>query len=217
MNDDIFNALISEIVSEWNSAEKAIKHAENVDGEVIIPSINELRYAGRRIVDALHAKNTDLEKAVTLLRDAKFDCHRAKHDAVDAATSKMIGDLSAALEYLTANVVMANFQSFSRFYKNLTTVRQKIAISRENREDREIIYDTILSVDLDGLIQDYNEFTACEPLMVKIADQQRAADTRNKIYGAAGIISLIIGVPSFSILVYEKWPVIAGYLLSSTP
>jgi hypothetical protein len=46
-------ALLRAIQDEWNRAETDIKTAELVVNNIVIPSVKELRYAGRRIVDAL--------------------------------------------------------------------------------------------------------------------------------------------------------------------
>lgn len=209
-----FDNLVVSVSTEWNKAEKAIKHAENVDGGVVNPAIFELRYAGRRLVEALAKRLDDEATAIALLRDAKFDCHRARHDAIDAATSKMAGDLNVAVEYLSAQIVMSNFPDFTTFYGDLLQVRQKIAESRENREQRDMIYETIESVDLDRLTQLYGRFRACEPLMNKAAEKEKAeleaieerakeaedrADRESKkanfslIIGAVGLVIGILG------------------------
>lgn len=52
-----YNALLVEIAAEWDTAEKNIKAAELVSNQVVFPSIKELRYAGRRIVDFIRAIN----------------------------------------------------------------------------------------------------------------------------------------------------------------
>ena len=180
MAEQDFDAFLEMIALEWNKAEKAIKIAENVSGEVAIPAIFELRYAGRRLIDALAARASNPDEALSLLRDAKFDCHRARHDAIDAATSKMAGDLNAAVEHLTPGILIQNFADFTAFYGDLFTVRDKIALSREDRENRDSIYDTIQSVDLDMLTGLYTRFKKCEPLMIAAAEKADADAAENK-------------------------------------
>jgi hypothetical protein len=43
---------ISDLAEHWNAIEGRLKEAEQLRGEPVIPSINELRYAGRQMVDA---------------------------------------------------------------------------------------------------------------------------------------------------------------------
>src|SRR5688572_5247091 len=101
MGDDELTRATSRVSAEWNKAETAIKLAEQVNGEIINPAIYELRYAGRRLIEALEAASAgDRQEALSLLRDAHFDCMRSRHDATDAATSKIVSDLKIAVEYL---------------------------------------------------------------------------------------------------------------------
>ncbi len=171
MSDDRFDQLFLAIGLEWNKAKKAIKLAENIDGEVVIPAIFELRYAGRRLVEAWTSRSSDIDTSLALLKDAKFDCHRARHDAIDAATSKMVGDMNVAVEFLSAGVIIKLFPSFSEFYGSLLEVRERIAISREDRQNRDKIYDTIQNVDLDRLATLYRQFKSCEPLESVMSNQ----------------------------------------------
>lgn len=169
-----FDTLISSIRSEWNKAEKAIKQAEFIDGEVVNPAIFELRYAGRRLIEALDCKESDPQQSIALLRDSLFDCHRARHDAIDAGTAKMVGDLDAAIEFLGADIVMANFTDFSEYFGLLTEVRSLISESREDRQARDKIYAVIEIERFDRLVQLCGHFRACEPMIINAAEKRQA-------------------------------------------
>ncbi len=53
MFDKDLNATMTALIEQWNIAERPIKKAEYVQGdEVVGPAIFELRYAGRKMVDA---------------------------------------------------------------------------------------------------------------------------------------------------------------------
>ena len=55
MFDQKLDTAINEFIRQWNVAERGIKKAEQVRaGEVVATAIFELRYAGRKTVDALH-------------------------------------------------------------------------------------------------------------------------------------------------------------------
>lgn len=194
MAEDEFSQIISEIAVEWNTSEKAVKHAENVDGEVVFPAIQELRYAGRRLVDALEKRESNPGEALALARDAKFFCHRARHDAIDAATQKMAGDLAVAVEYLSAGAIMEKFAPFPQFYKSLLDIRNRIADSREKRDDRDQIYDDIQSVDLDELVRVYDEFRTCEPLIYAAVEQEKKDKKKNSILGYTGVVLGVLGI-----------------------
>jgi hypothetical protein len=188
LSEDEFQEVLRQVCDEWNKAERAVKLAENVNGEIVNPSIFELRYAGRRLIEAFQKSESERQAAISLLRDAKFDCHRSQHDAIDAATSKMAGDLTVAVEFLPASIIMQNFPAFSDLYGGLNRVRQKVALSRENRDDRDAIYETIQSTDLPRLVALFENFKSCEDLMVKAAEKEAAEKKWNKFFGWTGII-----------------------------
>ena len=53
MLDDRFDKLFRALIEQWNIAERRIKKAEQVRGnEVVSSAIFELRYAGRKLIDA---------------------------------------------------------------------------------------------------------------------------------------------------------------------
>jgi hypothetical protein len=69
---------------EWNRIERRAKEVETFKGEARIPAINEMRYAGRRIVDFLVATSSDdHEAARDHLIMAKAYLLNADHDLTD--------------------------------------------------------------------------------------------------------------------------------------
>jgi hypothetical protein len=145
---DVCLSLLNSVLDEWNQAEADIKLAEQVAHKVVNPSIKELRYAGSRIVDALvklrvASKREHFDEIESLLRDAIFDCHRARHDAIDAGTSKIAIDLEIMADKIGFDVILSVHQNFSSLYKQLRAIRGKIVESRHLRSDREAIYSVI--------------------------------------------------------------------------
>lgn len=119
---DKFRDKLDSIHDEWNRAEEAIKAAEQVNGKVILPAVKELRYAGRRIVEALHLIGAgDDDEAAKRLQDAEFNCYRARHDAIDAATAKIAIDLEAATR-LAYGAVLAGYAEFPDMWQMLESI-----------------------------------------------------------------------------------------------
>ena len=116
--------ILAAIQKEWNRAEEDIKTAELVVNKIVLPSIKELRYAGRRVIDALmiitaNPHGADEGQIRSLLDDAKFDCHRARHDAIDAATSKIAIDLEIMVSKLGYHAILPAYPDFPQLYQNL--------------------------------------------------------------------------------------------------
>jgi len=92
-------ALFANARQEWNTAEETVKAAEQICGDAVIPSVKEFRYAGRRLIDAFEAlEGGDLPKANGFLQDAVFNCHCARHDAIDVSVAIIASNLSVAIK-----------------------------------------------------------------------------------------------------------------------
>ncbi len=182
---------IAAVLDEWNKAENAIKKAEQVNGEVINPAVYELRYAGRRLVEALAEKDNDPDKAIKLLGDAHFDCCRARHDAIDAATAKISSDLDIATNKIGAHNILTYFPEWRDLAQELIQVRELIANSREHRNDRDKIYNVLQNENLDWIVQIHSQFKANEQTMVLAARGER-----RKYFGGifVGILGILVGI-----------------------
>ncbi len=168
------SAELERVCQEWNQAEAATKSAEQVHDKVIRPSVNALRYAGRRLVEGLDAYNRgEVDKAIELLRDAHFGCCRARHDALDAATSKIAIELSLALKLLGPEPLTQGFPDYPNLNAELAKIRNLIVVSRKQRDNRDRIYTTIQQDNLNTIIPMYEAFKANENVLVALAKNQR--------------------------------------------
>ncbi len=187
--------LLKSIQDEWNHAEEDIKTAEMVVQKIVIPAVKELRYAGRRIVDVLMLLTSqpdapDLTRIQKLLDDANFNCHKARHDAIDAATAKIAADLSIMAEKLGYDAILPAYPQFPALYVDLNRVRDKITTSRRARDNRDAIYASIEIVDFPALVDSFTRMSTCEPMILALAKKGR----RNHFFGKYGLIVGIIGV-----------------------
>ena len=107
--------------------------------------MNELRYAGRRLIDAWVAiSQNDQAGAASKINDAKFDCHRARHDSIDAITNKIALDTEITVQTFTLTTVVAVFQKYSEMLACLLDIEKRIEESRADRENRQAVYSTYL-------------------------------------------------------------------------
>lgn len=172
---DGFGNLYKQICQEWNKAEQDVKRAEQVCDEVIIPSIMELRYAGRRVVQALEliSQDGDKEEAKKLLHDAWFNCHRARHDAIDASTTQMAKVIKIAVKKLRYSAILQAFPQFSQLWYKLQTTRRKIVESRGSSRQRDEIYEIVEDTNFPEVLALFEEFQHSEPVMRAIAERDR--------------------------------------------
>lgn len=191
------DALLLKVKEEWDRAEIVVKTAEQIVSKPIIPSIKELRYAGRRLSDALAiiVHGGDLDQAKRFLDDAVFNCHCARHDSIDVATALIADALEITGEKIGFDHVLRAYPQFGPLRLQIVRVREEIQKSRQNREDRDAIYDAIHDVDLPKLATSYGEFQASTPVMVRLAARER----RNRLIPwGISILALIVAGTSAS-------------------
>ena len=193
-----YEAILTEIATEWGIAEEEIKLAEQVHRKVVIPAIKELRYAGRRLADALSAiaRDAPREEIMELLADARFNCHCARHDSIDASIGKISGDLNLALDRLGHEAVLGAFPEYSSLLRRVQQTQTKIVMARKKRETRRDIYAELQEAEFPHLVAEYRKFQSSEKLMKKIAIKTRSE--RHFAYGLA-IIGMAVGVLGFMI------------------
>ena len=151
------------------------------------------------MIDALmvitgNPENPDHDRIKALLDDARFDCYRARHDAIDAATAKIAADLEIMVEKLGYEAILPAFPAFPSLYQNLTNVRDRIRESRGKRDNREAIYSVIEAADFPELVRTFNEMRACEPIMVALAKKNRRIIFFGKWGFIVGLVALIVSM-----------------------
>jgi hypothetical protein len=191
---DEFEGVLAAIAADWNAAEYEVKLGEQVNKKIVVPAIKELRYAGRRLADALVAISQGKEKKEidAFLIHARFNCHCARHDAIDAATLKMAIDLDLMTERLGHEAVLFAFPKFGELYDRIQSAQSLIATARQKRENRGDIYAEIAATNFEGLVGLYKSAKACEPLMKKIAARTRSERWIAYAIGAAGVLAAFL-------------------------
>lgn len=168
-----FRDSLESIRTEWDKSEEVIKAAEQVNHKVNFPSIKELRYGGRRLIEALHLIDRgDDDEAATRLQDAEFCCYRARHDAMDAATSKIAKDLALAAGELGSEAILSGYGDFPELLKIVNRIRKNIRESRRDREKRDEIYSNMYE-DFKLAIDMYSAFQESESVIIAFAEKER--------------------------------------------
>lgn len=75
------NEVYTQVVNSFREAEKRLKVIEWQDGELDIPAINELRYVGNHIFNALYCNG--ISEQYEQLKRAERHCKRANYDAIE--------------------------------------------------------------------------------------------------------------------------------------
>jgi len=189
-------SLLLTIRIEWDAAEADIKRAEQINQAICVPAIKELRYAGRRIIDAIAEINCGDPKgqAEIFINDARLGCYRARHDAIDAATAKIVSDIDIAFEKFGHDVVIHCYNEFPRLYELIEHAKSEIAKSRSDRTLRLTIYQNLADKYFEEIISRYNSFRVNTHNMLEVAKVRRRAEFRNNVFGYAGLVFGTVGI-----------------------
>ena len=184
---DTYDELWAEIQTEWRKAEGCIKDAEQVCLKLIEPAVLELRYAGRKLVEAQNLKKTDPEGAISLLRDARHDCARAQHDAVDSAVLTVGLQIKNIQDKIPAKAIIAVYPQYAAMRSNLRKMHKKIVEARKYREKRDELYMQMREIEFASLREAYDDFSHSEDLMRQIGKGERRQKTFAYGVGASGV------------------------------
>jgi hypothetical protein len=209
MLDPELDAALAELIKQWNIAETRIKKAEQVRADQVVASaIFELRYAGRKIIDAIEicltqdivADHKAREKVHSYIADATEDCVKAKHDAIDAMMTFVTTWFHRAETFLTLEKVQHFFPSYLKTVSMIATIQDNIAASRGDRNRlRDSIYDDIDVKGYDEVLQLYDQMRLSgERVGAEVAQDRRrrrreqALVIGGVVLGFAGLIELIV-------------------------
>jgi len=129
----------SEIAELFDEAEQSLKLAEHTLYELSIPAVNELRYAGRHIVEALKAdENGKPNKAENERNKAAKHCKRAIYDCQEARALFFFEQYYVFRQDYRRVVISAVVSSYSELKTEIARWHKEYkALDFDSREDRD--------------------------------------------------------------------------------
>lgn len=130
-------ARATELVHLFQLAEKKIKLVENLNQELSIPAINELRYAGYHMAQYLAGTGDVGEQ----LSKAENHCKRAIYDAVEAGVTHQL-ELIKIFQHDFRNLIISETVSrYPEIKKQIKAAGDLILTPRDNTKDRSEYYE----------------------------------------------------------------------------
>jgi hypothetical protein len=193
---------------QWNIAERRIKKAEHVrGGEVVAAAIFELRYAGRKIVDAITLLSEtnwtptteERQKILGLISDATEDCVKAKHDAIDAMLTFMAAWFQQTEERVGLSFLATCFPDYVNITALIIDVQEKTSISRGDRTKiRDQTYSQIEDEKFEKILELFERARTSEERIekqIENEDVRRASEARKYRYSMiVGVLGLLLGI-----------------------
>lgn len=201
--------LFKEISQRWNRCERLLKTTERLRDEVNLPAINELRYAGRRIADCLailvsdNLSAEDQQRAQALLRESYHFCMRAEHDCVDSVVLYVHTLIKKYDDLYDRDMLRQSCPRLAAYQAKKRQINDLIISSREEREHRDDIYQTIIADHLDDMILVAEELeNAKDTLKTEYARRLKALQgiqRKSEIALWVGVVGTIVGIVGLAV------------------
>ena len=184
---------IAALCDEWNEAEEWIKTGELINQSAVTPSINELRYAGRRLVDACEsARCGDITAADKHILEAGENLAKARHDVADSVVGHISEYANKTRERIGAGEMKRHFAGYEKLFGTLKHAARKIAESRKERGRRNEIYNGIMREDLPELRQLHDSLEESLPAIEENIKKERMMERAQKHRWRLGIAISVI-------------------------
>ena len=127
------------LAAHWNNVELRIKQYEHLAGAANTAAINELRYSGRKIVDAL-AVSLSGGDPIAEITIAENYMVNADHDVTDGVCFVVLGHLSKVINKHGKDAIAAHYPNFWEVYPLVLKTQKIVEGSRDDRMNRKEEY-----------------------------------------------------------------------------
>jgi len=134
VNDEIFEKYVKDIQSAFHKAEESLKDGELFNRGVFIPAVNQLRYVGSHLIDALCLG--DQKEIEEHLQDILRHCYRAVFDSLEAQAQYYLGECDDFKEHFKDIEIIPTIPSFIQDSKTVGDIRREIPKMRRAGKER---------------------------------------------------------------------------------
>jgi uncharacterized protein YdcH (DUF465 family) len=196
MSNPDYLATFADIVAKWNAIEQRLKEAEQICGDAVVAAINELRYAGRQFVDAMmiYLKgDLSAEQQVSIekhLNHVQYNLMNADHDCTDAVCLYFHERVKRIQKEYGFELIVKYLPEYQELFDRMDGANKEIARSREDRQNRLVIYRTLADFHIPRLYEFDQKILTCEPLM--LAYKRKTRLKRNVWMATSIVFALVI-------------------------
>lgn len=192
---------LNEAAAHWNFIERRLKEAEQITTKVVTPAINELRYAGRQIVDAwaIYASNPpdgsevhrDCLNRVTVAQQYLLN---ADHDITDGVGLWLNIRITSAIEEFGFGFLTKHIPQFEELDRQLKELQDIVATSRQNRALRVAEYRRAADHLIPNLLQLFQMITVAEEIGVARKKKWQLINTACVALGVIGSLASVLSI-----------------------
>lgn len=210
---------LARIARLWDTVEGRIKTVERIRLEVVVASINELRYAGRRLVDLINIllasdctqdAQDDVQKRLDEIHGIVFEIEqniiRANNDAADAAVLFIHDRFEFLINEFGATTVFTYFPEYPKILTRIRAINDFMSQSREERHKRNDIYNDIFESYLPEALQLYDAMIASEALIKADIEESKRLQSKRDQWAKwgyiVGVVGTVVGIVSLIVALF---------------
>lgn len=129
---DDFIARLREIHDLYDEADRSVREVTEFADEVMIPPVNELRYAGHHVLQAVAAKTDD--RRTEHVQKAHRHCERALYDAAEIGIMEAVEIISEFRMAYPTLQISAVIRDYPDILAAARAAQQKVIAGRSKRE-----------------------------------------------------------------------------------
>lgn len=192
--------LLIRLREEYDCADKFCKSVEEFRDEAGIPPINELRYAGFHLLNAVTLVNNNIQSQRDHLTSAINHCRRASYEAGEAGILTALAMVDLFKDDYSTVVVSDVIPEWVTILKRCDEIKDQISDARQTGDDRSNDHEVYMDafVELKGFCKTLKY--SRDEMNKKIAESQR--QTRNFLWGTLIALFGIILAIVFGVLPY---------------
>lgn len=182
---------LKDFADRFTAAESQIKIVECLDKELVIPSVNQLRYAGYHVARAFTAldSNTVDEHLVKAINH----CKRSYYDAKEVAVIYLLEKIEAFQnDFRACTEVLKVIPDYCDLIAKAQDASDHIESVKNNHYDKRDEYYTSCDPHYDALKPIANKLGVSRPLILKEIEKERKATRRFIITTLIAVLSLAI-------------------------
>ncbi|MBX8531686.1 hypothetical protein K5D32_18590 [Pseudomonas cichorii] len=186
------------LVRLFQLAEEKIKLVENLNQELSIPAINELRYAGYHMTQFLASTGEEADKQ---LGKAENHCKRAIYDAVEAGVTSQLEMIKVFQSDFRNVIISETITRYPQIRKQIKAARDLILTPRDPATDRSEYYEQC-SIHLEIMREAHDELESYREELIQRIEQQNK-EARNRQVAFATLLVALAG-SGYAGLAYHK-------------
>lgn len=162
-----FEEQLEKLLIHWEEVEQSMKRAELLQGHIIMPALNELRYAGRDIILAVSQNRKTHNNSVYENAIICADRHlsNAEECAIEATVLYVSSRINEFNLRFGRQAIINNYSFYPELLHTMRICQENVIESSRHSADKKFLYNKMKSDDLPRLLAQFDKLVDADIIM----------------------------------------------------